>query len=352
MPMLHRIKTTFLVALFIRVLPTTSSFAVGGGPPASVTKGGPPPGGPPGATGPPGAGGPPGTAGTNAPGGLETFFEKVWPILYAFDEEGKQSGVRDSSKNLRVLWTRALLNNLEKIEDPFAYDFLPDFTRNVVGMLAARTFWSGPLGKNAIDKLDWIVDRTNFIDTQLELFLGETKEQKSRRQVILLGAGYDTRSLRFQRPGLKFFEVDLPDISRAKESMMTKYSSTSTSMITPAYVGFDLNSICTDKKSLIEELVNKYGFSLEKNVPTMIICEAVLFYLIPDAAQGLMKEVFDLPNAERYCMTDNLAKLGVAPGPPVPTPREKCESWLDKEGKELIDHSAIWGGAIHFVAAK
>lgn len=45
-------------------------------------------------------------------------------------------------------------------------------------------------------------------------------------------------------------------------------------------------------------------------------------------------------------------KVGVAPGPPVPTPEEKCRGWLDDEGKTLVDHDAIWGGAIHFVAAR
>ena len=50
--------------------------------------------------------------------------------------------------------------------------------------------------------------------------------------------------------------------------------------------------------------------------------------------------------------TDNLAKLGVAPGPPVPSAKEKCTTWLQGAGKELVEHDAIWGGAIHFVKAK
>jgi len=113
-------------------------------------------------------------SGTAAPCGLETFFEKVWPILYAFDKGGKKSGVRDSSKNLRVLWTRALLSNLGKIDDPIAYMLLPRGTRKIVGSLAAKTIWKSPIGAPAVSKLDWIVQRTNFIDAQLQAFLDET----------------------------------------------------------------------------------------------------------------------------------------------------------------------------------
>ena len=349
----------------------------GGGPPpgtrggaggAPLGAGGPPPGTPGGPGGPPvGGGGPPGGGGgggppgTGAPGGIEKVFETAWPLLYAFDAEGRQDGVRDSSKNLRVLWTRALLSNLGRIEDPVAYELLPSGTRKLVGRLAASTIWSSPIGAPAVEKLDWIVDRTNFIDCQLRAFLDETDAEgaSGKRQVVVLGAGYDTRSLRFQSQGLRFFEVDLPDIATAKERMLRRFlgeergsnSFTGTDVVRPEHVGFDLNEIATQQKRLLDDLVAR-GLELDPSVPTMVICEAVLFYLMPEAAQGLVKELFALPNARRFCLTDNLAKLGVAPGPPVPTPREKCQEWLGREGKTLIEHDSIWGGAIHFVAAK
>jgi O-methyltransferase involved in polyketide biosynthesis len=355
-----------------------------GGPPIGSSGGGPPPGTPGGPGGPPigssgggpPVGGPPG-GGTGAPGGLEKVFETAWPLLYAFDSEGKQDGVRDSSKNLRVLWTRALLSKLGRIEDEVAFELLPTGTRQLVGNFLASTLWSSPVGAPAVDKLGWIVNRTNFIDGQLQAFLDETEEGGqegggSKRQVVVLGAGYDTRSLRFQRPGLQFFEVDLPDIASAKAGMLGRFLERREAVVRPKHVGFDLNDIATKKSSLVEELVKGSGvisgggggggggggdsnavrLDLDPAVPTMVICEAVLFYLQPDAVQGLVKELFALPNARRFCFTDNLAKLGVAPGPPVPTPREKCEGWLGREGKTLIEHDAIWGGAIHFVAAK
>ena len=56
---------------------------------------------------------------------LEQVFEVAFKLLYLGDE----SGIRDSSKNLRVLWTRALLNTLGKIEDDIAYELLPSSCR-------------------------------------------------------------------------------------------------------------------------------------------------------------------------------------------------------------------------------
>ena len=318
-----------------------------------------------GSGGPPAGGARPAAVvpGTAAPGGLETFLERAWPILYAGDAEAKQAGVRDSSKNLRVLWTRALLASLGRIEDDVAYDFLPRKTRAVVGRAAAALVWGGPLGRPAVGKLDWIVERTNFIDRQLTEFVDVTASA-ARRQVVLLGAGYDTRALRFRSKAenVHFFEVDLPDISAAKEAMLGRYFRDRTetpdaARPRPKHIGFDLNEIASKGKHLFDAL-GAAGFN--ESLPSMVICEAVLFYLQPEAAQGLIRELFTLSgdksdgkhNIVRYCFTDNLAKLGVAPGPPVPTPRDKCAEWLEGEGLTLVDHNAIWGGAIHFVAAE
>lgn len=316
----------------------------GGGPPAGAVTGGRPGGGPPGTGGPPG-GGPGGPPPQNEL--LESAFEVAFSLLYVGDD----SGIRDSSKNLRVLWTRALLASLGKIQDPIAYELLPTNTRWVVSSLTS-SLWES-VGSEAVQKLDWIVKRTQFIDQQLDEFIKETNNGGDiTRQVIVLGSGYDTRALRYASTGsaLKFFEIDLPDASATKEKMVNRYLNRNGKITesSPVFIPFDLNDVFTKKASLMDSLK---AAGLKEDVPTMVICEAVLFYLIPDAAQKVVGELFDF-QADRYCFTDNLAKLGVAPGPPVPTPREKCEAWLQGNGKELIAHDAIWGGAIHFVGAK
>jgi len=345
----------FKVSLFMTNGGSSGPHGLEGGPPGSKSgppqsKGGPPGsmGGPPGSKGgPPGAkGGPPGSN-NGPPGQLAQVLDTIVDVAFALLYLGDSNTIRDSSKNLRVLWTRALLHSLEKIEDPVAEQLLPRRTRWVVGKLFANLVWKNT---PVVDKLDWIVNRTKFIDSQLNEFLEETKESDDvPRQIILLGGGYDTRSLRYQlgTSNIQFYEVDLESVTNAKRRITESYSQ-SNNILAPKHIALDLNEILTKDKKIVSEL-QMQGF--QKGNPTMLVCEAVLFYLIPGAVQKLTKELFEL-NADRYCFTDNLAKVGVAPGPPVPSPKEKCEDWLQNNGKELVAHEAIWGGAIHFVGAK
>jgi methyltransferase (TIGR00027 family) len=260
-----------------------------------------------------------------------------------------------------VLWTRALLNSLGTIDDPIAAQLLPRKTKWIVGQRMAHWVWKGT---PAVEKLGWIVNRTQFINAQLDEFLEEatTKDtnKNRRRQVVLLGSGYDTRSLRYSsQSNIDFYEVDLPEIILTKSKLVNQYleqkdatTTTATATITSTiqFVPLDLNEVLTKNKNVVEVLKSQ-GFKDDGGLPTIVICEAVLFYLIPGAVQKMVSDLFDL-NADRYCITDNLAKVGVAPGPPVPSPREKCEAWLKENNKELVAHDSIWGGAIHFVGAK
>lgn len=92
-----RIVCVALLAHFSSV----SSFSAPSGP--SNTGNGPPKGGPP--------------ADTRVQRVLDATFNTAFSALYLFD----RSGMKDSSKNLRVLWTRALLDKQGRLDDPVAY---------------------------------------------------------------------------------------------------------------------------------------------------------------------------------------------------------------------------------------
>lgn len=293
----------------------------------------------------------------------------AFDLLYLGDEIGLQ----DSSKNLRVLWTRAILDRLGEIDDPIAFELLPKKSRWVANVAAKL------LPGSVLEKLDWIVRRTNFIDRQLKSFLEDTANDDDeggggsrRRQVLVLGSGYDTRCLRYgDLPDLGFYCVDLPAVASNSGKIIDRYlrdrrsddderSPSSSSMTiprAPTVVPLDLNDVGTRVPSILEALSGS-GFVTDGSVPTLVVCEAVLFYLRPDAAQAVTGELFaSLPSATtRYCLTDNLSKVGVVPGggpegPPPIAARSRCEAWLARNDKDLIDHDSIWGGAIHFVAA-
>src|SRR5947209_2006242 len=61
-------------------------------------------------------------------------------------------------------------------------------------------------GRRSADNfLDWITARTKFFDDAVVRAL-----EHDVRQIVLLGAGYDGRPLRYRTPGVRFFEVDHP----------------------------------------------------------------------------------------------------------------------------------------------
>jgi len=313
---------------------------VTGGPPPGVTGRPPPgtPGGPPagagGPGGPPKGGPPPGAPVPNPV--LDALFEFGFGLLYAFEPEGQL----DSSKNLRVLWVRALLASLGKIEDDVAFELLPASSRWVVGK-AAAPLWPAPV----VEKLGWIAQRTEFIDSVLDGWLAQ-RAAGQPAQVVLLGSGYDTRALRYAKkaPNLTFFEVDLPDVVKVKASMSARAKVVGAAgAALPVALPLDLNAGAGTVFAKLKEL------GLQPDVPTLVVVEAVLFYLSPPAKSSLLGEVASLlrdqPQSE-VVLTDNLAPFVRGPMRPA------AEAYLSPMGLDMLKHDTLWGGAIQFVHAK
>lgn len=134
------------------------------------------------------------TTPTRAQRTLETAVNLGFSLFYLLDT----TGAREESKNLRVLWCRALLHSLGALDDSVAYHLLPRPFRKLVSPLLAP-MWP----KSLTSKLQWIVQRTNFIDGALDEFLSSHTNTSLHlphhvvhAQVVVLGSGYDTRALR------------------------------------------------------------------------------------------------------------------------------------------------------------
>ena len=103
---------------------------------------------------------------------------------------GDDCGIKDSSKNLRVLWVRALLDNYGEIDDKVAGKLLPPSSSLVTSDYSKKLFQ--PIRKFA----EWIASRTSFIDKSLDDFL--EFNDGGECNVVLFGSGYDTRALRYR----------------------------------------------------------------------------------------------------------------------------------------------------------
>jgi methyltransferase (TIGR00027 family) len=107
--------------------------------------------------------------------------------------------------------------------------------------------------------------RTCWIDDCLETFLDKYEDAN----VVVLGAGYDSRCYRFQRTGVAYFEVDAPATQAAKLQALQKAG---ISTKTVSYVPCDFES-----QDWIVEL-DKTG-KFDANKPTFCVWEGVTPYL-------------------------------------------------------------------------
>ena len=117
--------------------------------------------------------------------------------------------------------------------------------------------------------------RTSFFD---RVVLGAI--ERGVPQLLVVGAGYDGRSLRYARAGVRWFEVDHPDTQSDKRARLDRLG-IGTSDI--AFVGADLRDAGLARALLAA------GF--EADAPALIICEGVAVYLDPAVLEGLLTEL-------------------------------------------------------------
>jgi methyltransferase (TIGR00027 family) len=182
-----------------------------------------------------------------------------------------------------VTMARALehLKRPEKrvVDDPYAQHFLSRPSR------AALAAWSGSLTGRALRRLGttgttYVPLRHRFIDDHLVSALDAGVEQ-----VVLLGAGYDTRAYRFadQLAGRTVFEVDLAAISRSKAATITRHADRfpSTSVVR---VEIDFETAHLD-----DVLV---AAGLRAGAPTFFTWEGVPMYLTRAAVKATLQAVW------------------------------------------------------------
>ena len=111
--------------------------------------------------------------------------------------------------------------------------------------------------------LRFLVLRTRFFDEAVVRAL-----EAGVRQIVILGAGYDARALRFRTPGVRFFEVDHPATQADKRARLEQ-------------VGASLDGITFVTADFTEaELAAALAAAgHDPAQPTQFLCEGVLRYL-------------------------------------------------------------------------
>lgn len=158
--------------------------------------------------------------------------------------------------------------------DPYARRFVPGW------LYATLAFFirSGYAGRRGPGVGEFLLARERYIDDVLEDFI-----KKGIQQLVILGAGYDSRALKFEelKMGIKVFEVDHPATQTDKINRLR----TMLGAIPPhiAFVAVDFNTQALDKR------LGESGY--DPGLKTLFIWQGVTMYLTSEAVDDTLKFV-------------------------------------------------------------
>jgi methyltransferase (TIGR00027 family) len=120
---------------------------------------------------------------------------------------------------------------------------------------------------------DEVTERTRFFDGHLLAAISA-----GIRQVVVVGAGYDDRALRFRAPEVRFFEIDHP-LTQADKMRRVRAMRTDTDGLVFVPADFGLDDIA--------DLLAAHGH--DDAAPSLFICEGVLVYLDQATISALLR---------------------------------------------------------------
>jgi methyltransferase (TIGR00027 family) len=168
------------------------------------------------------------------------------------------------------------------LDDGYARHFLGRRFRVLYRLV--RLFGAGPvkLGLAALydrvlpGSIGWVLTRHRYFDDAIvEAVRG------GARQVVFVGAGYDSRALRQPAlAGVRIFEVDHPDTQARKKRILQRVLGE-----LPAHVGYvALNATQGDLRRLPD-----HGF--DRTAPAVFVLEGFLWYMPPDVARAILDAI-------------------------------------------------------------
>jgi methyltransferase (TIGR00027 family) len=144
----------------------------------------------------------------------------------------------------------------------------------------------------------WVAVRTAFIDARVR----RATSALGARQVVVLGAGFDTRAARLAAPGVRFFEVDRQETQAEKLGRLGAAASYPIDAAT--YVACDFES-----QDFVTEL-GRAGFSVD--APALVVWEGVTPYLTEPAIRATLRRIASGLAKESVVVFDHLRRKIVA----------------------------------------
>jgi methyltransferase (TIGR00027 family) len=145
----------------------------------------------------------------------------------------------------------------------------------------------------------WTAVRTAYLDAHVHNWTAA-----GVRQVVLLGAGLDTRAVRLARPGVRFFEVDQPATQAYKRERVAALEGYAADAATYVSCDFEVDDF-------VERLAAA-GHRLDE--PALVLWEGVTPYLTEDAVRATLRRVATGLDARSILLFDHLLKAQATEG--------------------------------------
>jgi methyltransferase (TIGR00027 family) len=172
--------------------------------------------------------------------------------------------------------------------DPVVYNLTNTFLRFILKSRTMRNYFIHLSDKIIPGIIGGQICRTKFIDNKTLSVL------KDVEQILILGAGLDTRAYRLKGIAQKIvYEIDLPSVQQYKKQKLVKYLGELPASVN--YIPIDFNTTKT------ETVLNNSSFDFNKR--TLVIFEAVTQYITADAVDEVFKFISKLPNNSHLLFT-------------------------------------------------
>ncbi len=171
-------------------------------------------------------------------------------------------------------------------EDRIAPLLLPGFVKALPSIAFVRALYRRLAPKGLYP---YVIARTKYIDAVFQRALRENFEQ-----ILILGAGFDTRGLRFALNGTKVFELDAPVTQKAKRAQLVKRD-----VEIPPNLRFV--SIDFDTENLADRLLSA---GLPVGSRTLFVLEGLLMYLEPASVECMLRTVQEFAGPRNWIVFD------------------------------------------------
>jgi methyltransferase (TIGR00027 family) len=166
----------------------------------------------------------------------------------------------------------------------------------------------------------WVALRTRFIDDCVRRALSA-----GVRQVVVLGAGLDTRAARLAGEGARFFEVDQPASQAEKRERLSKLD------------GYPLDSTtfvaCDFETDDFLERLASAGH--DARVPTLFVWEGVIYYLAEEAARATLRRIATEVDARSLLVFDYLSTKMARSSPKLRPEDRAMKGIVDELGEPM-----------------